>query len=251
MISGSYFKSPFGALTVVLLGAVFLTAACAAPPATPTTKPSPKGMAEKGLPDHLVAPHFVDSSPRHGQVFQQTPESIVINFNFNLHDKSSLTLTRDGAPVLISKITIDANRLALRALLGAGGGDGLYLVVYSACWPDGSCHGGQFAFQIDSKIASYVDMTSRSEASVAMQDLKFSPAQIVVSKGTKVTWTNKDTVSHFVNSDPHPSHNAFVDLNSQAIDQGQSYSFTFSQTGEWGYHCSAHFPLMTAQIVVR
>lgn len=251
MLGASYFKSPFSALTAALLGVALLMAACAAPLSTPTTEPSPKEMTGKELPDHLIASHFVDSSPRHGQVFQQTPESIVINFNFNLHDKSSLTLTRDGAPVSVSKITIDANRLALRALLGAGGGDGLYLVVYSACWPDGSCHNGQFAFQVDSKAASYVDMTGRSEVSVVMQDLKFSPAQIVVSKGTKVTWTNKELASHFVNSDPHPSHNTFVDLNSQAIDQGQSYSFTFSQAGEWGYHCSAHFPLMVAQIIVR
>jgi hypothetical protein len=32
--------------------------------------------------------------------------------------------------------------------LPADAGAGLYLVKYTACWPDGSCHDGQFAFAV-------------------------------------------------------------------------------------------------------
>ena len=73
---------------------------------------------------------------------------------------------------------------------------------------------------------------------------------IVVDRGTTVTWINQDGVEHFVNSDPHPSHNAVLDLNSKPLNEGDSYSFTFESAGEYGYHCSAHTN-MTGKIVVR
>ena len=73
---------------------------------------------------------------------------------------------------------------------------------------------------------------------------------VVVSKGTQVKWVNRDAVGHFVNTDPHPTHNHTVALNSSAIEQGESYSFTFDQAGEYPYHCSAHTN-MTGRVLVR
>ena len=72
-----------------------------------------------------------------------------------------------------------------------------------------------------------------------------------MSKGTKVVWTNGDGVAHFVNTDPHPSHNVLADLNSLDLAQGQSYSFTFTEVGEWGYHCSAHYLSMVGRVIVQ
>jgi plastocyanin len=63
-------------------------------------------------------------------------------------------------------------------------------------------------------------------------------------------WTNQDGFTHFVNSDPHPSHNGVPELNSTALEKGQSYSFTFAVPGVYGYHCSAHTN-MTAQVLVE
>ena len=115
----------------------------------------------KELPGQIFAPHFVNSSPAHGEKFQQAPEVIVINFNFNLQEKSSISVTRDGAAIATGKPTIDSSQLAIRAALGRTTGDGLYVVSYKACWPDASCHDGSFAFQVDSKTASaYQDMTA-------------------------------------------------------------------------------------------
>lgn len=263
-------KRLLGVLWGVLLVAVLVSMACGAS-ATPAPEammkkdtpvpdammkketPAPDTMMKKELPKHLIAAHFVDSSPMHGEVFRQAPEAIVINFNFNLHQKSSVSVTRDGAAVTTGKATIDSNQLAMRATLGGNASDGLYLVSYKACWPDGSCHDGQFAFQVDSKkAAAYQDMTGKAEVAIPLENLKFNPSDIVVSRGTKVTWTNRDSVVHFVNTDPHPSHNVLPALNSQAINQGQSFSFTFNDPGEWGYHCSAHVPQgMVAHIIVR
>jgi plastocyanin/methionine-rich copper-binding protein CopC len=210
-------------------------------------------MMQKELPNQLFVPHFVNSSPQHGEVFRQAPETIVINFNFNLHDKSSISVTRDGAMVAVGKTTIDQNRLAMRATLGKSAGDGLYVVSYKGCWPDGSCHDGQFAFRVDSKMAAaYQNMTGKPEVTIPLENLRFSAANLIISKGTEVTWTNRDAVEHFVNSDPHPSHNVLPSLNSTAISQGRSYSFTFNDLGEWGYHCSAHVPQgMVGHIIVQ
>jgi plastocyanin len=140
----------------------------------------------------------------------------------------------------------------MRAPLGSAG-DGLYEVSYHACWPDASCHDGKFAFWVESaKAMSFSDMTGKAEVIIQMDDLAFSPANAIVSKGTKVVWKNVDGAVHFVNSDPHPSHNAAPSLNSSAIEGGRSYEFVFNEAGEWGYHCSAHAPQgMAGHIVVR
>lgn len=212
-----------------------------------------EGVAPAKLPDQLFAAHYVDSYPNHGDVFAQVPARAHIDFNFTLHEASSITVTRDGAPVEVGTLNLGLRNLSMWVALSGGAGDGLYLVKYSACWPDRSCHQGQFAFTVDAKTsASYLDLTGKQEVPIDMRDIKFEPAAVVVSPGTRITWRNRDPVTHFVNTDPHPSHNVVPELNSLDLGQGQSYSFTFNQPGEWGYHCSAHFPSgMTARVIVQ
>ena len=104
----------------------------------------------------------------------------------------------------------------------------------------------------DTSNSTYVNMTSQSQVTIRMKEIKFTPALVRVSPGTRVTWMNDDPIGHFVNSDPHPSHNAFPNLNSFEIGKGASYSFTFNQPGEWAYHCSAHFPAnMFGRVIVQ
>jgi plastocyanin/methionine-rich copper-binding protein CopC len=214
---------------------------------------TPAGGAAK-LPDQLFAAHFVDSTPGHGQEFAQVPNRVLINFNFNLADNSSITVTKSGVPVAAGPATVQGGRrLELTSGLAGVQGDGVYLVNYKACWPDRSCHDGQFAFRVDgSKKSAYLDKTGGGEVAVSMKDLAFSPARILISKGAKVTWTNDDAVPHFVNTDPHPDHNYLPALNSVELKPGQSYSYTFTEAGEWPYHCSLHFPQnMVASVIVR
>ncbi|MBI2965401.1 MAG: cupredoxin domain-containing protein [Chloroflexi bacterium] len=214
-------------------------------------------MAKEGdammtkVPDKIVAPHFVDSVPNHGDVLPQAPNSIVLSFNFNLHADSSLAVTRDGQPVTLGTRIVSANQLTMSAPVTGGTGDGVYTVTYKACWPDRSCHEGSVSFVVDSaKAGSFENMRGRSQVAIAMKDITFSPQRIVVSAGTKVTWTNDDEVVHFVNTDPHPSHNGLAALNSSALEKGQSYAFTFDKSGIYGYHCSAHTN-MTGQVLVE
>ena len=211
-------------------------------------------VAKGTLPNRTVAPHFVDSYPLHGDVLAQSPDVVVINFNFNLNPASSMTVTRDGEDVSLGAVSISDNALSMRSPVLGSPADGTYHVEYSACWPDGSCHEADFGFVVDAKsVEDYVDLSGRPEVMVHMRDgQRFDPPRIIISPGTNVTWVNDDPFVHFVNSDPHPSHNVIAGLNSAALERGHELSYTFNEVGAWGYHCSAHYNLgMTAQVLVR
>jgi plastocyanin len=84
--------------------------------------------------------------------------------------------------------------------------------------------------------------TSPQPVSVAISNFTFSPNQITVKAGTKVSWTNSDGAAHTVTS----NSGAF---DSGTLNPGNSYSFTFNTPGTYNYHCTIH-PNMTASVVV-
>lgn len=79
--------------------------------------------------------------------------------------------------------------------------------------------------------------------SVSIVNFAFSPASLTVKVGTKVTWTNNDSVGHTVTADG----GAF---DSQTVGPNNSFSFTFTKAGTYTYHCAIH-PYMTATIIVQ
>jgi methionine-rich copper-binding protein CopC len=99
------------------------------------------------LPGQLFAPHFVLSTPEHADLLPRVPEKVRIEFDFNLHSSSNLTLTKDAKPVVGVKTSV--RQLSIDATLPGDSGAGIYLARYKACWPDGSCHDGQFAFEVE------------------------------------------------------------------------------------------------------
>ena len=75
---------------------------------------------------------------------------------------------------------------------------------------------------------------------VAIQDFAFGePLEIKV--GTTVTWTNMDSAPHTATSSGN--------FQSNRLDQGQSFSFTFEEAGTFDYFCEFH-PNMTSTITV-
>jgi amicyanin len=80
---------------------------------------------------------------------------------------------------------------------------------------------------------------------VEIEDFSFSPDVITVKVGTKVTWTNKDTVAHTVTADVSSADAP----SSELLGKDQSYSFTFTKAGTYAYHCQPH-PNMTAKVIV-
>jgi plastocyanin len=84
--------------------------------------------------------------------------------------------------------------------------------------------------------------TNLGANTIAIQNFAFNPATLTVKAGTTVTWTNLDSTNHPVASDTGV-------FNSGTLNNGQSYSFTFNQTGSYPYHCTVH-PSMTGTVIV-
>ncbi|MHB8648362.1 MAG: cupredoxin domain-containing protein [Thermomicrobiales bacterium] len=77
---------------------------------------------------------------------------------------------------------------------------------------------------------------------VTMQNVAFVPGTVTVSVGMTVTWTNRDSVIHTTTSDT-----AVWDSN--ILNTGASFSFTFTKAGTFAYHCNVH-PSMHGTITV-
>lgn len=87
----------------------------------------------------------------------------------------------------------------------------------------------------------------------------FDPKDVrgIIGVSNRVTWTNQDTVAHTVTSDQEyvDSINgkfdslAHSDQTSGGFVQpnGGSWSFTFTKTGDYAYHCEPH-PYMKAMV---
>lgn len=79
---------------------------------------------------------------------------------------------------------------------------------------------------------------------VAMQGYAFAPASLTVPVGSTVTWTNGDTAPHDVKTTSGPAA-----IHSPMLNKGQSWTYTFTAAGSYGYYCTVH-PDMTARITV-
>lgn len=69
---------------------------------------------------------------------------------------------------------------------------------------------------------------------VAISNFNFTPAVISIRKGTTVTWTNKDGILHTVTADARKGPN------SSGLKKDQMYSYTYTETGHFPYHCDIH-----------
>jgi plastocyanin len=93
---------------------------------------------------------------------------------------------------------------------------------------------------IGSSIAFVINFAAPVNLSVIeITSNGFVPDSLTVSKGTRVEWLNKDTVSHTVIG---------IGFSSQEIQPGSAVSFVFNQPGTYEYHCSLHGE--TGQITV-
>ncbi len=196
--------------------------------------------------------HYESITPVHAAILAAPPVNVVIDFNFDLVQGSSISITTNNQEYGLGETTIDTNKLSLRRAVSPSAPDGVYTVTYKACWPDGSCHDGSFEFAIDrSQSATYQDLTNQKTVNINLRQIAFQPAKIKVKSGTTVTWTNADTVDHYINTDSHPAHTYYPTQNSHVLTPGATYSLTFTTPGEYPYHCSAHAASMTGSILVE
>jgi plastocyanin len=80
------------------------------------------------------------------------------------------------------------------------------------------------------------------EMAVSIEDFAFAPAELEVAVGTTITWTNVDSAPHTVTSPDGV-------FDSTRINQGETFSYTFTEPGEYSYFCSFH-PGMQGTVIV-
>lgn len=80
---------------------------------------------------------------------------------------------------------------------------------------------------------------------VEIKGYAYSPLAITVKVGTKVTWTNQDSVKHTVTSDEEAPDK----IDSGLFGKDESFSFTFDKAGTYQYFCQPH-PYMKGTVIV-
>lgn len=71
----------------------------------------------------------------------------------------------------------------------------------------------------------------------------FEPGEIIVNAGEVVTWIHNDNVAHKIVS----TDGLFE---SDVVNKGAEFTYTFDKPGEYNYYCSIH-PSMTGKIIVK
>lgn len=84
---------------------------------------------------------------------------------------------------------------------------------------------------------------SQEVPAVKIDNFTFSPARVTVTKGTEVTWTNRDDI-------PHSIVLTALGVRSKALGTDGSFAYKFDRAGTFSYVCGLH-PQMHGTVVVR
>lgn len=112
----------------------------------------------------------------------------------------------------------------------------LGVLVLSGC----SLYGGTSKVPVPANQTPSQAMPTTTNV-IDIQNFAFNPSVLTVKKGETVTWVNNDSALHQIKS---------VTFNSSQLSKGQTFSFTFDDTGNFDYLCSIH-PSMSGKIIVE
>lgn len=77
------------------------------------------------------------------------------------------------------------------------------------------------------------------ETKVSAGDLKFTPPEVTVAAGSKVTWTNTDGIPHTVTGG-NGTEDPASPMKGDVAARGATYSVTFTAPGTYPYYCKPH-----------
>ena len=86
-----------------------------------------------------------------------------------------------------------------------------------------------------------------ASAAIDISGFAFATTALEVTKGTTVTWSNKDGTTHHVTSGTPPTGDGKFD---GTVAPGATFRFTFNDAGTFKYFCSIH-TTMTGTITVK
>ncbi|MFZ1700532.1 MAG: cupredoxin family copper-binding protein [Pyrinomonadaceae bacterium] len=81
------------------------------------------------------------------------------------------------------------------------------------------------------------------EIVITIENYAFTPADVTVSAGAKLTWINRDAVAHTATENG-------TKFDSGMLAQGKEYTTTLSTPGSFAYFCKPH-PKMKGRITVK
>lgn len=93
-------------------------------------------------------------------------------------------------------------------------------------------------------VLSVPRVHAASTVTVEISGFAFQPSMVTIQVGDTVTWTNLDGAAHTA-TDTGPQ--ALFD---GVMDNGESFSYTFTQAGTFNYVCTFH-PEMTGTVIVQ
>ncbi|MEW6142650.1 MAG: cupredoxin family copper-binding protein [Chloroflexota bacterium] len=82
-----------------------------------------------------------------------------------------------------------------------------------------------------------------TSVSVAISGFAFIPPSVEIPTGTRVTWTNNDSVVHTVTSNDKT-------FDSGNMSKNAAFSFVFTSPGTYEYYCIPH-PYMKGRVIVK
>jgi plastocyanin len=94
-----------------------------------------------------------------------------------------------------------------------------------------------FHMQLTESPSAIMDMREAKEVSVTLTDEGFKPSQIRIRTGTSVTFSTTRDSQFWPASNVHPSHDIYPAFDpGRPLSPDESWSFTFNDTGSWGFH---------------
>jgi plastocyanin len=100
-------------------------------------------------------------------------------------------------------------------------------------------------------ISGTTQATASTNTTISMLNNTYTPLNITITTGTTIVFRNDSSKDRWPASDSHPSHTIYPAFDSlQAIAPGASWSFTFQEAGQWGYHDHLQ-PGITGYITVQ
>lgn len=99
--------------------------------------------------------------------------------------------------------------------------------------------------EVDNGVAAGAEETGTGAGSqivnVEIKNYKYIPQNVTVKIGQTVMWTNNDTVLHDV---------VGSGIESDYLQKGEKFTYTFEEKGSYQYICSIH-PWMEGEVIVE
>jgi plastocyanin len=95
----------------------------------------------------------------------------------------------------------------------------------------------------NSQAVETSEVTIPTDAWSTRSTSPYQPLRIQIEEGTEVTWTNNDSMVHTVTDVEN-------NFDSNLIDAGESWSYTFNAEGTYNYYCTMH-PWMRGAVLVE